>query len=283
MKKLILFTLFLYTGIAFGQTTDIVVQWTFPDSALATGTFSDGGLPANIGIPITTKGGTSTIIYNRTGVSTYCARATGWDSGNGLKYWMVYFSTNNYNTLKLSSKQQSATSSNAPRDFKVQYATSLPGTWTDVPLATVLDSNDWTHGVLNNIDLPAACNNKDSVYLRWIMTSNTSVSGGTVQATGPNKIDDIIVTGIAIPTSVPAFENQGYLNISQDNSNNTLTIINKEKAKNICLFDIIGNLVYHNENPQDCTIINTSKFSNGIYIVKILTGNNTFITRKISL
>jgi hypothetical protein len=283
MKKIALFILFLYAGIAFGQTTDTVVQWTFPDSNLAVGAFSDGGLAANIGNPITTVGGTSTIIYNRTGLTTYCARAAGWDNGSGTKYWLVYFSTLNYNTLKLSSVQQSATASDGPRDFKVQYATSLPGTWTDVPLATVLDSNDWTHGVLTNVDLPAACDNQDSVYLRWIMTSNTSVSGATVLSNGPSKIDDIIITGVLISSFVPSFDNPCKISISQNIPENTLTVFSTETMSVIAVYDIVGNLVYCTENSSTHILMNTLPFQKGIYIIKVMFDDTSFATRKISI
>jgi hypothetical protein len=283
MKKILLFGLLLTAINAFSQTTDTIVQWTFPDSSLAQGAKSDGGIPVNIGNPITTIGGTGALVFNHAGLTSYCARATGWDGGSGLKYWLVYFTTLNYNTLKLSSKQQSATSSEGPRDFKVQYATSFSGIWTDVPTATVLDSNDWTHGVLSNVDLPAACNDKDTVYLRWIMTSNTSVSGATVLQAGPNKIDDIYITGVAIPVSVPKIEDPHSVNLYQNYSNNTLTVFNKETIKNICLYDIIGKQIYSKENPSANTVISTSGFNKGIYIIKVLFDDNAVVTRKITL
>ncbi len=283
MKKFFLFVTFLYSGIAFGQTTDTIVAWTFPDSNIATGARSDMGLAINIGNPITTAGGTNSPTFNRNGVTTYCARATGWNGGSGTKYWLVYFSTTNYNTLKIYSRQQSSTSSNGPRDFKVQYALSLPGTWTDVPSASILDSNDWSHGTLSNVSLPAACDNQDSVYLRWIMTSDTSVGNATVLQSGPNKIDNIIVTGIAILTSISSFENQQNIIILQNNLNKTLTVSDNEIFRNVSIYDVAGNLVYDNKNPLKYTIINTSKFSKGIYFLKVLFDDNTMVTRKISL
>jgi len=281
MKNFLLFGLLLSAFTALSQTTDTIVQWTFPDSSLAQGAKSDGGLPVNIGNPITTVGGTSALIYSHAGLTSYCARATGWDGGSGSKYWLVYFSTFGYHSLKLSSKQQSSTASEGPRDFKVQYATSFSGIWTDVPSAIVLDSNDWTHGVLSNVNLPAACNNKDSVYLRWIMTSNTSVSGATVLAAGPNKIDDIFISGVVVTPFVPSIENPHSVSLYQNYSNNTLTIYNKETVKNIYLFDIIGKQVYNRENPSANTIINMSEFNKGIYIIKILFDDNAVVTRKI--
>ena len=281
MKRILLFGLLFYSITIYCQTTDVIVQWTFPDSALATGANSDGGMPQNIGIPITSNGGTNSLTFNRTGASTFCARSLGWDGGMGSKFWQIRFSTNNYNTLKLSSVQESATSSNGPRDFKVQYTTSLLGTWTDVPLATVLDSNDWSHGVLSNIDLPTACNNQDSVYLRWIMTSNISVSGGTVASNGPSKIDDIYVTGIQIPTNIQSSDVPTDLIFNQNTIENTVTVLSSESIKSVTVYDIIGNMVYYNEKNASSFTINTSLYRKGIYIMKMTFSDNHLLTRKV--
>ncbi len=170
-------------------TTDLV-YWDFPndpDDATA-----DGGILSNLSATISsTAGGTMTFSTN--GASTKSASINNWDNGNGTKYWEVSFDATGYYNLAFSSKQQS--SNTGPRDFKVQYKIGSGGTWTDVTGSSVTVANNFTSGVLTDIALPAACDNQSSVYLRWIMTSNTSVGGGSVAATGTNRIDDLFVTG----------------------------------------------------------------------------------------
>ena len=58
-------------------------------------------------------------------------------------------------------------------------------------------ADNFTTGVLTNLTLPASCNNQASVFIRWVMTSNTSVSLGTVAAGGTSRIDNIILNGSA--------------------------------------------------------------------------------------
>ncbi|MEI2758629.1 MAG: T9SS type A sorting domain-containing protein [Bacteroidia bacterium] len=170
-------------------TTDLV-YWDFPNSP--DDATADGGILANVSATISTQGGTSAITYSA-GATTEAASATGWDGGNGTKYWEINFDATNYYSLAFSSKQRS--SGTGPRDFKVQYKIGSGGTWTDVTGGAVTVGNDFTTGVLTDIALPTACDNQSSVYLRWIMTSNTSVGNGTVASTGTSRMDDLFVTG----------------------------------------------------------------------------------------
>ncbi|MBI4649686.1 MAG: fibronectin type III domain-containing protein, partial [Bacteroidia bacterium] len=176
-----------------------IVNWDFPnnpDDAIA-----DGGIAANSTKTISSSG-TSAILYSYSGATTNSARATGWDAGNGTKYWQIEFVTTNYNTLKFSSKQRS--SATGPRDFKAQYKVGAGGTWTDITGATSITvADNYSSGVLSEVALPTECDNQSSVYIRWIMTSNTSVDLGTVASAGASNIDDIIIIGIYYSCSVP--------------------------------------------------------------------------------
>jgi len=196
MKKIVLTALCILPFLTFAQ--DTLVKWTFPNNP--DDSIADGGIPANTGMMISAQGGTSAMTFP-TGATTCSASASKWDAGNETKYWQIKVVTLGYNNLKISSKQKS--SSTGPRDFKVQYKNGFAGTWTDVPGATVLDSNDWIHGVLTDITLPTACNNQDTVYVRWIMTSNTSAIDGVVGTAGTSRIDDIYFTGIPLNDLTP--------------------------------------------------------------------------------
>lgn len=187
--------------------TTNVVEWNFP--TVGADPIADGGIPANAAKTISTVGGTSAITYAAVSGTT-TARADTWNSGSGSKYWQVELVTTGYADLKLSSKQRS--SSTGPRDFKVQYRIGVGGTWTDVTGATITTADNLTSGVLTNVSLPAACANQASVFLRWIMTSNTSVGGGTTASGGASNIDDIIITGRA-PSYLVGHENQSVGNV----------------------------------------------------------------------
>lgn len=81
-----------------------------------------------------------------------------------------------------------AGSSTGPRNFKVQYnfdsATST--TWSDITLPSGkiivynYEDNGFSidgGGSLKDVSLSSDMSNRSKIYLRWIMTSNTSVGG----------------------------------------------------------------------------------------------------------
>ena len=188
----------------------IIVKWDFP-VALGDNANSDGGILANYNPPtyktITVQGGVSTPTFTTAGATTKCASATGWASGSGTKYWQIEFVTTGYRALKVSSKMTGDNNA-SPRDFKLQYKIGAGGTWTDVEGATAikLALSSWTTSSANlsYVPLPSACNNQASVYLRWIMTSNTPISGtGNVGSTRACLIDDIIVCGAPMDLNPP--------------------------------------------------------------------------------
>ncbi len=178
------------------QNASTLVQWDFPnnpDNAIV----DASALAANNAATITTVGGTNALDFTFTGNATNSVYATGWDNGNGAKYWQINISTAGYFSLDLSSKQRSANS--GPQDFKVQYKIGVGGVWTDLLGATniVVDNAGFTGGSISRVPLPAECSNVSSLFIRWIMTSNLPVSASnvTVQAGGSSRIDEIIVRG----------------------------------------------------------------------------------------
>jgi len=186
----------------------IIVKWDFPGT-LGSDANSDGGILANYNPPtyktITGQGGVGTPTFTTNGATTKCASAAGWDGGSGIKYWQIEFVTSGYQALKVSSKMTGG-SSKSPRDFKLQYKIGAGGTWTDVAGATAitLAATSWTTTTANlsDVPLPAACNNQASVYLRWIMISNTGI-GGSIQSTAVCLIDDIVVYGLPMTAPIP--------------------------------------------------------------------------------
>ena len=182
--------LLLYCLSIQGQTT--IVGWNFEDK----NPVADAGILANLNCEITT---------NSTGIVGYPLQSyppglastnnTQWKDGKDLKYWQISISTMGYGHLKLASHQQSSNS--GPRDFKIQFSTN--GTsWSD-PGIEILVMNDATTGVLYDVSLPSDCDNQHTLFIRWLMTTNTPVSGSTINIAGTSRIDDILVQGCLMP------------------------------------------------------------------------------------
>lgn len=128
------------------------------------------------------------------------ASCSGWNGGSTKPdYWLVKTSTKGMANLHLAWRMRS--SNTGPRDFKVQYSTDN-ATWTDIPdptmaikagaLAITADDSLFTK------TLPSGAANQDTLYLRWLMASETSASGGTVASGGTHQINNISITGAYI-------------------------------------------------------------------------------------
>ena len=169
-------------------TAENLVGWTFPVSG-ATLT-ADIVNANNSGKAISVSNGTITSSSGAS-LTDFSASTTAWTIAN--KFWEISVNTTGYKNIKLSSQQ--IASNTGPRDFKIQYKIGAGGTYADVTGGTVLVANNWTSGVVNNLALPAACDNQSAVFVRWIPTSTTSANGGTVLAGGTSRIDNIYIKG----------------------------------------------------------------------------------------
>lgn len=130
-----------------------------------------------------------------------------WHSGTNTKFYYTTINTTDQYNIKLSSKQKSTPT--GPRNFKVQYSlTNInTATWVDIQGSDIVCANNFTNGVLTNLQLPDAVNNKPLVVIRWVLTSNTAVDGGSIAQLGENYIDDIIIKGGADQTLVSGYDN----------------------------------------------------------------------------
>jgi len=196
-------TLFLfisYTNVS-NAATVTVAGFNFEEASKRTEGFSsytaDLGVPVNVSPTAITpssigvQGASFTAFVQGSGGPGFNApNADKWNSSSE-PYWSIKFATTNYKDLKLSSKQYG--SGTGPRDFKVQWSLNNSD-WNDVS-GPITVANNWTSGKLEDLSLPVGAGNQGTVYLRWITTSNMNVNGGTVGATGTNRIDDIIITG----------------------------------------------------------------------------------------
>lgn len=178
--------------VAMELEPDVVVLWDFNDS----NHIADGGIAANLTKVLDREAGSTGVITwpagQGGGTGNQSLSTTIWTNGDGTKYYHAEFTTQGYQNLKVSSYQQS--SNTGPKDFKLQYKVG-EGAWTDVENGTITVANNFTSGVLLNLPLPEAMEDKASVSLRWIMTSNTSVGGATVADGGTSRIDNVKITG----------------------------------------------------------------------------------------
>ncbi len=201
-----------------------IVAWTFPNSP--DDAIADEGVAVNLDREIVAVG-TNAPTFNNAGVTTNSANATGWNEGENTKYWMVDFSTKGFKDITLQSAQRA--SAVGPRDFKIQYRFDETEDWVDVPGADITVDNNFTSGKYPETAMPADWTSKDQVYVRWVMTSNTSVNNSTVGASGTSRIDDIIVKGVPVHTEaeIIAFTPTGVTLAEQvviDSENATVTM-----------------------------------------------------------
>ncbi len=183
-----------------------------------------------------------------------------------MKCWVVGFSTLFYGDVMMSCKLSLGGNDPGPRDFMVDYKVGAAGNWNEVPNSNLITANDWETGVLENLPLPEECTNRQMVYLRWIMTSDTSTSGELVEANGKLKIDDIVISG----TDVSNIEDVEWTRVSifPNPFTENITFQNIDKMTSCRIFYITGQLVYKSEiaNGQQLKL---SHLKNGIYNMQL--------------
>ncbi len=270
-KHIIFFSLCLALTCGTMNAQVLLAKWTFP-TGTSTDSLADGGLPVNLNMAIHTEGGTSSIDFSKNGVTTKAAQATGWNDGALTKCWVVKLNTVGYKEIKLSSKQQSGGNNPGPRDYKVQYRIGGTGTWVDVPNSAVITDNTWTSAVLDSIQLPDTCINRPLVFLRWIMTTNTNSTGGTVASTGINKIDDIYITGSQISTFVEDLSQPITFSIYPNPASGPVTVTSSVLLNCIEIIDINGNIVYTERGVNSHTaLIHFEYKAKGTCFIRVIT------------
>ncbi len=144
------------------------------------------------------------------GASGLAANSRGWDDwSGGFGFWMVEISTAGFASLEVSSRQFG--SNTGPRNFNLEY--SLDGNvWQMVDGGEITVAGDWVSGVADRLPLPQVTEDRESLFLRWIMSSTASIGGGVTGSSGTNRIDDILVTGVNPGPS--------YINVFPGDANN---------------------------------------------------------------
>jgi len=275
MKKLLL-VMMLLPLMKLSQAQEEIVKWTFPTGQLGD-TVQNGTNPLNLTRTIRVEGAGPITMTNGQNSGDYACTATNWNDGMDVKNWNIKFKTTGYDHVKISSKQRAGGNNGGPKDFKLQYKIGSSGNWADIPGGTVTLANDWISGIVTNLDLPAECQNQSgSVYVRWIMTSNSDVLGGNVSASGISKIDDIIVTGILL-TGTDEKEPVQIVKSFPNPSSSFFTINLVDEASELEIYNSNGQSVYKSV-PENKIVRIENSFPSGLYFIKVTSkGKVSFI------
>jgi hypothetical protein len=188
--------------IAGTATTPTITGSAAADSGVLTAGSSFTGLHASA----------STIWSNFAGnASAKSFSADHWAIGD---YYQFSFSTSGNSAISMTWDQTG--SSTGPRDFKVQYSTNGT-TFTDASGTNstyAVTAQSWSSGgspqlaSRRTLDLSgvSALANQSTIYIRLVVTSTTSIGGGTIGTGGTQRLDNFTVNGTAqggTPTPTP--------------------------------------------------------------------------------
>jgi hypothetical protein len=286
MKKInaLLFTVFMFSGVAvFGQA-DTITGWSFPDSTNLTFN-ANMGLSGNLGFNIRAEDTAGVVrpTFYTDGAADFAAAADGWDMGADNKFWSARFRAEGYESMRLWSKQSSDPQFPGPKHFKVQVRKSGQG-WTDVPGGDVVVSNDWTSGVVADLPLPSVLDNpgNSSLFVRWIMTSDEAVDGNPVLATGISMIDEILITGMLITGVEEVLFDSRLISVYPNPASDFLQIEGLEGFYRVELYDAAGSFFGGYETAGSAARLAISHLSRGTYIVRLISAEHQLvISRKV--
>ncbi len=186
-----------FSGFVFADGApekEIIAEWIFSDKGDKDTFFATGGR-YKAASTIRAEGGPRfESIYSDNDELLNSLMYQGWDNGTMTKYWLAAVPTKGYDQITLSSQQTS--SGSGPRDFKVQISWDEQQTWMDVENSTVMVPGVKKLFKLSDISL-AGAENKDMLYIRWIVTSTnaTRPSEPAVGGGGSGYLKDVVVRG----------------------------------------------------------------------------------------
>jgi hypothetical protein len=274
MKKQLFFLFGLLMISTFINAQIIISQWTFPVGD-TTSNVPDSCITPNVGYSIyaqDTAKWSNTVVrehFFTSGASTSAAGVCGWNNGANKKVWSVKFKTNNATNLAVSSKQSSGFTYPGPKYWKIQAQISGQP-WVDITGGNITVNSNWTTGTVTNLPLGSAFDNKtSSLYIRWVMVSDSSTAGTLVDSTGVSKIDDIIIKGNTSTFGVEEVLFDSRFNVYPNPLNSE--ILNIESTKgiiNLNVYNIEGKLVESYKNIGYSNKVNFSNLKKGVYFLK---------------
>lgn len=281
MKSLLFSFAITISCLTMEAQSDTLIGFDFSDST-KTGFTANYGLPGNLSYDVRAEDslGTARPLSYTNGATNFAATATGWDGGADNKFWSVKFKADGYSNIKVSGKLSSGGNKPGPKNWKLQ-AKKGGGAWIDISGGALTIANNWSTGVVADLALPASFDLPDttSLYIRWIMTSNESVSGPAVLADGICKIDDILITGtssIGVEENLFAFSTKIYPNPASD----YLMIESPVTSGTVVLLDSHGSEVTSVILDGNQVRMNLSTVEPGIYVLAIKGENKSQVLYK---
>ncbi len=196
-----------------GLAEEVIAGWNFTVND-ASNQVADAGNALNLGLStISTNSGGTVSWPAGPSSGIYSVSSNNWHDGADLEYWETSINTTGATNIKVSSRQYG--SNTGPRDFKLQYRVGAAGDFTDVPGGVITVANSWGSGDVVDLPLPSDADNQPVVYLRWIVTSTTSINGGTVASGGTSRISQVQIKGSVTATVISYVP--GYQDLSVGN------------------------------------------------------------------
>ncbi len=181
----------------------VIAQWTFETSAPTTA----GPFAAEVGVGLALGSHASASVYTSPAGngSSHSFSSTVWAVGD---YYQFAVSTSGLSGIQLSFDQTS--SNTGPAHFQLSYSTNGTSfTSIGTPytvLANAAPNTTWNPTTSNPVytftpDLSAisALSDQATLYFRLSDTDTVSANNGTVAAGGTSRVDNVIVSGTAIP------------------------------------------------------------------------------------
>jgi hypothetical protein len=189
---------------AWAQTITIA-SWTFETSVPTTA----GPYSPEVGAGSASGSGLNVYSSPAGNGSAHSYSANGWATASPTtnSYWQFQVSTLTLSNITVTYDQNG--SGTGPRDFVFQYSTDGTSfTQVDGPYSltsgitwSTTGSPQGTH-VSPATSSIAALTNQSTVYLRIVDNSTVNINGGAVGASGTDRVDNFVVTGIPEPSTV---------------------------------------------------------------------------------
>ncbi len=175
-----------------GNTT--IVEWNFndqDDDFLSPPYTPDLAVDININaVLVTSNGVTDHEVHNEAIHANKFYKGPSGPVPAQYRSWVIQFSTSGYQHLTLSSKQwtdKGGWGSLGPTSWLVEISHDETN-WTEIASVTTLE--DWTTGVIDQLHLPPAFEDQNTVYIRWRNTDEKE---------GYTGIDEIMIMAEEIP------------------------------------------------------------------------------------
>jgi len=284
MKKQLFFLLMLalLSGSMYAQSTIILAKWTFPaDDSLSV--LPDTCISQNATKYISAEDTTAypaTItrdIFFTNGVTSFAATAVGWNNGTMAKLWSIKFKSNSASNLTISSSQRSGGNYPGPKNWKIQARISGQP-WVDVPGGNItLTTSTWVS--VANLPLGSTFDNQtSSMFVRWIVISDTSTAGTIVDSSGISKIDDVVIKGTSITGVQEIFYNSVFNYYPNPTNANILNIESSKGIKVLDIYNFQGQLVHSFNEIGYYKTISIDMLKPGVYFLRPQYNDNSAST-----